>query len=65
MANELLELSKIESGRFSLNRSPVAASDLLHSAAQRMQVQAERANIALRVECAEDLPKVQVDFTEA
>src|SRR5688572_22531213 len=61
MANELLELYKIESGRFSLNRSPVAASDLLHSAAQRMQVQAERANIVLRVECAEDLPKVQVD----
>lgn len=61
MANELLELSKIESGRFSLNRSPVAASDLLHSAAQRMQVQAERANIALHVEYAEDLPKVQAD----
>ena len=61
MANELLELSKIESGRFSLDRSPVAASDLLHSVAQRMQVHAERANIALRVECAEDLPKVQVD----
>jgi two-component system phosphate regulon sensor histidine kinase PhoR len=61
MANELLELSKIESGRFSLNRSPIAASDLLHSAAQRMQVQAERASIALRVECAEDLPKVQAD----
>ncbi len=61
MANELLELSKIESGRFSLDRSPIAAADLLHSAAQRMQVQAERANISLRVECAEDLPKVQVD----
>ena len=61
MANELLELSKIESGRFSLNRSPAAASDLLHSAAQRMQVQAERASIAVRVECEENLPGVQVD----
>jgi two-component system, OmpR family, phosphate regulon sensor histidine kinase PhoR len=61
MVNELLELSKIESERFSLNRSPVAPSDLIHSAAQRMQVQAERANITLRVECAEDLPKVQAD----
>ena len=61
MVNELLELSKIESGRFSLDRSPAAASDLLHSAAQRMQVQAERANIAVRVECEEDLPGVQVD----
>jgi two-component system phosphate regulon sensor histidine kinase PhoR len=26
-----------------------------------MEVQAERANIALRVECAEELPQVQVD----
>jgi len=61
MANELLELSKIESGRFSLQRSPAAANDLLHSVSQRMQVQAERANIAMRVECAEDLPRVHVD----
>ena len=61
MVNELLELSKIESGRFSLERSPVAASDLLRSAAQRMQVQAERANITVRVECEENLPRVQVD----
>ena len=61
MVNELLELSKIESGRFSLERSPAAAHDLLNSASRRMQVQAERANIELRVECADDLPKVEVD----
>jgi two-component system phosphate regulon sensor histidine kinase PhoR len=61
MVNELLELSKIESGRFSLDRSPVAAYDLLDSAAQRMQLQAERADLTLRVECANDLPNVQID----
>src|SRR6185503_19855423 len=61
MVNELLELSKIESGRFSLDRSPVAACDLLASASQRMQLQAERAHLALRVECAHDLPNVQID----
>jgi two-component system phosphate regulon sensor histidine kinase PhoR len=61
MATELLELSKIESGRFALDRSPVAAPDLLESAARRMQVQAERANIRLRVECNADLPRVEVD----
>jgi len=59
MVNELLELSKIESGRFSLDRSPAAAFDLLASASRRMQVQAERANITLRVECAEELPEVR------
>jgi two-component system phosphate regulon sensor histidine kinase PhoR len=61
MANELLELSKIESGRFSLERSPVAARDLLQSAAQRMELQAERASIHLYVDCPEDVPNVQVD----
>ncbi len=61
MANELLELSKIESGRFALDRTPVAAYDLLNSAARRMEVQAERASITLRVECSNDLPNVQVD----
>ncbi|HJQ14166.1 MAG TPA: ATP-binding protein [Anaerolineales bacterium] len=62
MASELLELSKIESGRFSLNRSPVAAFNLLQAAARRMQVQAERANITLSLACADDLPEVQVDI---
>src|SRR6185369_2730579 len=61
MVNELLELSKIESGRFSLDRSPVSANDLLTSASQRMQLQAERADLNLRVECANDLPNVQID----
>ncbi|MGZ9234263.1 MAG: sensor histidine kinase, partial [Anaerolineales bacterium] len=61
MANELLELSKIESGRFSMDRSLVEAGDLLKSAARRMQVQAGRAHLRLRVECAEGLPKVQAD----
>src|SRR5215217_7060323 len=61
MVNELLELSKIESGRFSLDRSPVAPCDLLSSASQRMQLQAERANLRLRMECADDLPNVHID----
>jgi two-component system phosphate regulon sensor histidine kinase PhoR len=61
MVNELLELSRIESGRFSLDRSPVESADLLHSAARRMQVQVERAHLTLRVESADDLPKVEVD----
>jgi signal transduction histidine kinase len=61
MANELLELSKIESGRFFMDRSPIAAGDLLKSAGRRMQLQAKRAQLKLRVECAENLPKVQAD----
>jgi two-component system phosphate regulon sensor histidine kinase PhoR len=61
MANELLELSKIESGQFALDLKSVAAYDLLESASQRMQMQAERANLTLRVECSNDLPNVRID----
>ena len=61
MVNELLELSKIESGRFTLDLAPVAACDLLYSASRRMQMQTERAGLRLRVECAADMPKVYID----
>lgn len=61
MVNELLELSKIESGRFTLDFAPIAACDLLDSASKRMRLQAERAGLNLRVECADDLPNVRID----
>jgi two-component system, OmpR family, phosphate regulon sensor histidine kinase PhoR len=62
MATELLELSRIESGRLSLDRQPVAATDLLISASRRMRLQAERAGSNLRVESARDLPTVNIDL---
>lgn len=61
MVTELLELSRIESGRLALDLQPVAPCDLLDSAARRMQLQAERAGLTLRVECVDGLPKVKVD----
>jgi two-component system phosphate regulon sensor histidine kinase PhoR len=61
MVTELLELSRIESGRLNLDRKPVAPLDLLISASRRMALQAERANLTLRVDCAEELPKVNID----
>jgi len=61
MVTELLELSRIESGRLSLDLQPVAPCVLLDSASRRMQLQAERAALSLRVECSGDLPKVKID----
>ena len=61
MVTELLELSRIESGRLALDLQPAAPCDLLDSASRRMQVQAERAGLTLRVECGADLPKVRID----
>jgi len=61
MATELLELSRIESGRLSLDLRPVAPYHLLDSACKRMQLQVERAGLALRVEHSGDLPKATID----
>ncbi|HEU0297262.1 MAG TPA: ATP-binding protein, partial [Anaerolineales bacterium] len=61
MVTELLELSRIESGRLALDLQPVAPFDLLDSACRRMQLQAERAGLTLRVECTQDLPKIKID----
>ncbi len=62
MVTELLELSRIESGRLALDLKPVAACELLDSASRRMKLQAERADIHLRVECDDDLPQVKIDL---
>lgn len=62
MVTELLELSRIESGRFTLDLKPVPPHELLDSARRRMSLQAERAGLYLREECEDDLPKVQIDL---
>jgi two-component system, OmpR family, phosphate regulon sensor histidine kinase PhoR len=61
MVMELLELSRIESGRLTLDLQPVDPFNLLDSACRRMQLQAERAGLTLRVECGDDLAKVKID----
>ncbi|GAB4548971.1 MAG: hypothetical protein Fur002_26050 [Anaerolineales bacterium] len=61
MAQELLDLSRIESGQVSLNFASVAPRRLLTSAMDRMKMQAERAGLHLSVVCDENLPDVRAD----
>ncbi len=61
LVQELLELSKIESGRVPLERSLISPKNLIQPAAERMRIQAERSGLSLTVECPEDLPPVSVD----
>jgi len=62
MATELLELSRIESGQVPLEFRPASPSKLIHSAAERMKMQAERAGLTIRVDCAPDLPNIRADL---
>ena len=61
MAQELLDLSRIESGQIELSLQAVAPVKLLTSAAERMRLQTERAGLSLRVDCPDDLPRVNAD----
>jgi two-component system phosphate regulon sensor histidine kinase PhoR len=61
MAGELLELTRIESGQLPLEFKPVPAYELLHTAAERMQEQAHRAGLTLRLESGQDETEVRAD----
>lgn len=58
---ELLELSRIESGKVPMQFQPISPYDLLVQAIERMQMQAERAGLTLDVDCAPNLPNVLAD----
>jgi two-component system phosphate regulon sensor histidine kinase PhoR len=61
MAQELLDLSRIESGQVELILAPLVPKSLVSSAADRMRMQAERAGLKLSIKCGDDLPNIQAD----
>lgn len=61
LVNELLELSRIESGKVPLSFHRVQPCDLLKPATERMALQAERAGLELALDCQPELPAVFAD----
>jgi two-component system phosphate regulon sensor histidine kinase PhoR len=61
LVNELLELSRIESGKVSLSFQRIQACNLLRPAYERMSLQAERAGLELILDCQPELPVVFAD----
>ena len=61
LVNELLELSRIESGKVPLSFQRVQPCDLLQPAYERMILQAERAALELHLDCQPELPAVFAD----
>ncbi|HSB67586.1 MAG TPA: ATP-binding protein [Anaerolineales bacterium] len=59
--NELLELSRIESGRVPLNLVPTRPIDIIQPAEERLRLQAERNGLTLSLDCIETLPAVLAD----
>ena len=61
LVNELLELSRIESGKVPLSFHRAHPCDLLRPASERMELQVERAGLSLQLDCQPDLPIVFAD----
>jgi two-component system phosphate regulon sensor histidine kinase PhoR len=61
IVQELLELSRIESGKASLDKQSINPSELIQSAYERMLHQAERAGITLTLKKSEGLSNVSAD----
>ncbi len=61
IVTEILELSKIESGKVPLEKKLCTISDIVTRPVERMRLQAERAGITLESSLADDLPQIDVD----
>jgi two-component system phosphate regulon sensor histidine kinase PhoR len=61
MVEELLELSRIESGQVPFRLEPVAVADVVLPSVERLRPQAERAVLRLAVDLPSDLPLVWAD----
>ncbi len=65
LINDVLEISKIEAGRFSLKITPIDLYELLDSLVEVMRVRARQKGLALSLERSDDLPRyVKTDITK-
>jgi two-component system phosphate regulon sensor histidine kinase PhoR len=61
LVQELLELSRIESGKVPLRLTETAVDEMLTLPVERFRAQAERNHLTLRIEIEPDLPPVLAD----
>ena len=61
LVEELLELSRIESGRVPLETKSTRVAKLVQKPVTRLQPQAERAGVSLSIAIPDDLPRVLAD----
>lgn len=61
LVNDLHDLSQIEAGRIALQMAPVAPSEVVHHAFERIQPQAEAHHITVTVDACDDVPLMLVD----
>ncbi|MBA2671117.1 MAG: PAS domain S-box protein [Gemmatimonadetes bacterium] len=61
MIEDLLDMSSIEAGRFSISRRPFAVEELIREACDLFQPLAESKSIRLKSSLSDELPEVSID----
>ncbi len=61
LVEDLLDVSKMEAGRFQLKRESTSITDVVNEAIQRMQIKATRKHIDLQVAASPNLPRFEGD----
>ncbi|MFP4687951.1 MAG: sensor histidine kinase, partial [bacterium] len=64
LINDLLDLSKIESGQIELDFQPAEVEEIVNSALNPITPQANEQDIELKTDLEDDLPPVTADFTK-
>jgi len=64
LVDNLLELSRIESGTIYIQAEPVDAGELVREAVRPLKIQAEKKGISLVTELPDALPPVAADFNK-
>ncbi len=62
LIEDLLEVSKIETGQMPVEPKPIAAKTLVEDAVAMLEPLAQRHEMTLEVRTSADLPKVQADY---
>ncbi|MFQ6061859.1 MAG: ATP-binding protein [Methanosarcinales archaeon] len=58
LVDDLLDLSRIESGRMELKMEPIALSDIIKCSIENIQQLADEKNIEISIDLPEELPKI-------
>ena len=61
LVNDLLELSRMESGQFTIETEPLVLANLVHSVQKQFSQSALSQEVAIVTEVGEDLPRVMAD----
>lgn len=61
MINELIELSRIETGSIKLNLGPVDINEVARDVVERLRPQADRKHVALKANLSDGLPSLAAD----